>query len=247
MPWLIVLGIAAGGVTLWEVVKRFTGATKTIVTPGQHPATPMGDLGNGPGTLVNKVATTGIARAAAMTLYQALKSWGANPAAGTQGAVGLMAAVSAFQAASNTDPDAKSLTGPLPTTGKYDARTSAALTMYTQDPIAASSDAPPPTPPAPGTPAAVDYSTPGDAATAGYNLYMYLKAHGDDHSADEQILTQSFQQLVNTDPKYPGPAGALKPIIISKPLSVTSIYDAPTAAALAVVSGNSVAPGSGPF
>lgn len=240
----------AGGLGLigigYEVYKKLN-ASKVVVTPGQHPATPTGELGNGPGTVVYQVATTGPARAAAMTLYQALKTYGSNPAQGTQGSVAIMAATQAFQNAANSDPNSKSLSGPLPTTGIYDARTAAALTMYTNDPIAASKSAPPPIPPAPNTPAATDYSTPGDAATAGYNLYMYLKAHGDDNSPDEQDLVSTFQNLVNTDPKFPGPSGALKPQLVTTPLKTTAIYDGPTATALAVVSGDYRAPGTHAF
>lgn len=247
--WGLIAAAGVGGIALWELVlKKMFAGSATVVTPGQHPATPSSNpLSSGPGTLVYQVKTTGSAAPAAQALHSVLKQYGANPAAGTEGSAALLSAVVAFQVAANADHNSKLLSGPLPTTGLYDMRTSAALTMYTNDPIPPSAIAPKPVPPAPNTPAATDFSTPGDAATAGYNLFMFLAAHGDDKSPDEQDLVSEFQSLVNTDPKFPGPASSIKPILVGKPLAVSAMYDELTAQALKVVSGNYKAPGTGPF
>lgn len=154
--------------------------------------------------------------------------------------------VSDFQKAANIDLTMFSddlghhLMPDLKTNGIYDTATSAALTLYTHDPIAPSAAAP--KPPVPTGKAATDFSTPGNAATSGYNLYMYLKGHANDKTPNLVALVKQFQLDVNTDPKFPGPAGKTPPILIRNALSVTGVYDNPTADALAVVSADRISP-----
>lgn len=185
-------------------------------------------------TLAQKVATSGPGKAAADALYAYLKANGANSSPQ------LAQLASAFQAASNSDPNSRTLVGILPQTGSYDNQTSAALSLYTKDPI------PPATPPAPSPPppqaVIMNGAIPGAAATSGFNLYTYLKAHGNDKSAALQHLVLQFQLDVNTDPKFPGPATAIPPAIITAPLPQSGVYDAPTAAALTLMSQDPINP-----
>lgn len=178
-------------------------------------------------TLAAQVAESGAAKAAAQALYAALTS-------GT----GTAALVTAFQQISNTDPNARTLTGPLQVTGVYDVPTSAALTLYTHDPI------PPATPPAPQpmtAAQAADAFVPGAAATSGFNAYTYLKKRGNDRSAALQRLVHQFQIDVNNDPKFPGPAAPAARIITAR-LAETGVYDLPTSKALTVMSNDPVSP-----
>lgn len=190
-------------------------------------------------TTAAQVASSGIAKGAANALYAYLKVHGPD------GTSDLAQLVSTFQSQSNSDPAALGLTGPLSVSAVYDPKTSAALTLYTHDPIPAS------TPPAPGPPPSptqiADIYLPGAAATSGFNLYTYLKAHGNKPSdASLQKLVHQFQIDVNTDPKFPGPSaivgnGILK-IMIPNRLPETGVYDAPTSTALTVMSNDAIRP-----
>lgn len=143
-----------------------------------------------------------------------------------------VALVQAFEAASNADPMSVALNGTLPVAGVFDAKTSAALTTFTGDPIAPDPAAPPPAPPATFADA-TNMSVPGNAATSSFNLIQYLHVHGNDKSTTEAALVKQFQLDVNTDPKFFGPAAlpGLPKLVTSK-LAVTGVYDVPTAQAL---------------
>ena len=252
-------GIGAGALGLFggPIVALVTGAigatvgyfygakiateAKTLLPPSAMQA--LG-LGAAPAaatqTTAAQVASSGAGKAAAAALYAYLKANGPN------GSNDLANLVSQFQQASNSDPQGIQLTGPLPITAAYDAKTSAALTIYTHDPI------PPATAPAPQpppTPAQVaDIYLPGAAATSGYNLYMYLKAHSPHSPTDGSLnkLVHQFQIDVDTDPKFPGPAAVIGQGVLARvintPLAQTGAYDAPTAAALTVLSNDPIAP-----
>lgn len=227
MEWLIGLVIVAAGV-------GYGVYSKKLKVPAFLNSTPLGQAVQHL-TLAQQVATTGTAQPAAMNLYGYLKVHGAD------GSPAMTQLVGAFQTAANSDPNSTTLTGHLPTTGLYDSQTSAALTIYSHDPI------PPATPPAPSSPppmaVIMNASIPGSAATSGFNLYTYLKAHGNDKSAALQQLCHQFQIDVNTDPKAPGPASATGlPKTIPNPLPETGIYDAATAQALTVFSNDAISP-----
>lgn len=119
----------------------------------------------------------------------------------------------AFQKAHNANKIGQGMGGELPTHGKYDALTSAALTMYTGDPI-------------PGDPAATELRAPtlgevltakkigengttnGTAWSSGFNVKQWLIKNGTSNLNDPTLmsLVQQFQSDVNIDPGFPGPA-----------------------------------------
>ena len=223
------LGGAAIGYFLGDAI---TNEAKKLV----HPLGLQAALAGVTSTLAATVGTSGVAKAAATALYAYLKAHGAD------GSPTLAQLVQTFQSQSNTDPQAVQLTGALSVTSVYDTKTAAALTLYTHDPI------PPATAPAPQpAPSATDVMNPmvpGAAATSGYTLYMYLKAHGNS-ATDSNLhkLVQQFQIDVDTDPKYPGPApGAVPPIVFPTTLPQTGVYDANTAKALSVLTNDSISP-----
>jgi len=176
-------------------------------------------------TMADQVAASGVAHDAAMALYGYLQA-GGDPAQ-------VPANIATFQAAHNSDPNAVTLTGPLAVNGVFDVPTSAALTLYSHDPI------PPYTPPAPQPipPQAVIMNPliPGAAATSGFSLYTYLKAHGNDRSASLNRLVTQFQLDANTDPKFPGPSGAVGPRLIQVPITVNGLYTPEVQAALRIL------------
>jgi len=143
----------------------------------------------------------------------------------------LASLVKDFQVNHNSDNVAKTLSGALAQDGHFDERTSAALTIYTGDPIPPDPKAPKEPPPTLGE--VLTSKTPGTVAIAGFNLYQFLKANAkivngqwDDtgvNKATETSLVMSFQNAVNTDPKFPGPAYAPtpKPPIMIPKLDVT--------------------------
>lgn len=109
--------------------------------------------------------------------------------------------VKSFQAAEAKDKTTVGLAGPLKPTGAYDLPTSAALTVYTGQPI----------PPDPKHQAltfaqALDPQNPGPATIAGTNLYAWIKAHNGPQQTDSsfQSLVRGFQHAVNMDPAFPG-------------------------------------------
>jgi len=226
MEWLIagLVLLAAGAAAEYLKTGKFLPLT---LTPAGSTPTHQ--------ALAAQVAASGVARQAALNLYGYLKVHG------TDGTPALAQLVGLFQTQSNTDPNAIDLTGPLPVSGVYDPTTSAALTIYTHDPIPAAG---PPAPAPQLTQAqAQNMAVPGQAATSGFNLATYLQAHGNDKSPALQALVKQFQLDVDTDGKYPGPANATGlPTIITTPLQQTGVYDASTAAALAVVAGQTINP-----
>jgi hypothetical protein len=184
-------------------------------------------------TLAAQVASTGPAKPAAQALYAFLKKNGnaQSPA--------LSVLVQTFQKSSNLDASSNHLIGTLPETGVYDAATSAGLTMYTHDPVPMSPGAPPPPPPSPAVVA--NPLIPGAASSSGFNLYTYLKASKARSGDTYTQLVKQFQTDVNTDPKFPGPASADGlPKVVHTALTITGSYDAPTAAALTVVSADPI-------
>lgn len=213
------LGFTLGGNPLFPAVTAPTNmAPVNPVTGAVVPA--------GTPTFQSQVQKNGNAVNYAHALHDLLKT-GARPAP--------MAIVMAFQVAANSDPMAVALHGPLPTSGQYDTHTSAALTMYTGDPIPADENAPKPPPPTFAE--TIDMSKPGAAALSGSNLYQYLTVHGNDKSSILLSLVKQFQLDVNTDPKFPGPAvtAGMPKFIVAK-LQVNGNYDDATAKALAVMS-----------
>ena len=191
-----------------------------------------------PGHLVNVVAQNPYAKTAADALYHYLKLSGADGSPDFEGLV------HTFQSAAASDPKLKAIVGMLPLSGIYDQKTSAALTVYTRDPVPAQKGAPKPV--HPSDPATIhDASIPSHASLAGFNLYSYLLAHGDDGSEPESKLVSAFQEMVNTDPKFGGPANkTINHTFIGKKQRVTGIYDNATADALQVAVGVRVPPGA---
>lgn len=214
-----------------SVLKTPAGKSLVILTPKAPDGTP---------TAVATVATSGPAKDPAHALYDALTS------GGLAGAGDL---ITAFQQAANSDAASKKLSGPLPVNGRYDLPTSAALTMYTGLPI-------PPDPTAPAMivmnakqaqakPESVDFSTPGPGALTSSNLWAYLKMHGNVNKGGKNFkkvdpvlfeLVRQFQNAVNIDPKFVGPAFAYpKLAVIKKPLIIDGQYGGKTSDALAAV------------
>ncbi len=224
MIWYWVGGTAAAGALawlLWPEEKTKSSIQHLVPRADEHliPTTPQ----HRPG-LLTRVKTEGIAVEPAKTLYRSLR-------AGTSPAV----LVAAFQRVTNSDPMSRLLIGPIPVTGIYDPRTSAALSMYTEDPVPAHASVP--DLPHPTTPAAIlSMEIPGTAAVAGSNLYVYLLAHGKDGTKALSDLTRRFQHAVNTDPKFPGPAcrNGL-PILIADPLKEDGDPGPKTLRALGIV------------
>jgi hypothetical protein len=73
------------------------------------------------------------------------------------------------------------------------------------------------------------------AAYSSFNLYTYLKLHGNDKSAALKPLVKAFQHDVNTDPTFPGPVSFSGVKIIKTPLVEDGLYGPGTYAALKVM------------
>jgi hypothetical protein len=171
-----------------------------------------------------QVKTEGKATVPAQALYAYLKEKGPVPETAE-----LKARTLAFQKAHNADKAASGIGGQLTPDGLYGPGTSAALTLYTNDPI-------------PGNPAyqprqatlgevltskkiGENGSNAGVAYQSGYNVNSYLKKNGFTNSPSLQALVRQFQNDVNTDPLYPG-VGYLpspKPPIVWPKLSVDGL------------------------
>jgi len=239
-PVIAAVSAAAGAAVGYFYGAKLATEAKTLLPPSAMQALGLGTTAPAAPTIAATVAASGLGKAAATALYAYLKANGPN------GSNDLATLVSQFQQNSNSDPQGIQLTGPLPITAVYDPKTAAALTIYTHDPI------PPATAPAPQpppTPAQVaDIYLPGAAATSGYNLYMYLKAHSPHSPTDGSLnkLVHQFQIDVNTDPKFPGPAAVVGAGIIARiinnKLPETGAYDLPTSQALTVLSNDAIAP-----
>lgn len=219
-PLLIGLGLAIVGGT----------AAYFITKPKAAPTTPAGNQLNPVNSAPASISLPGVplppntssfaqatqqsgpAAPFAHHVYDYLKAHGLD------GSAQLATLIKDFQTNHNKDKIGSTLTGPIPETGFYDRLTSGALTLYTGDPIAPDPKAP--LPPTPTLGDVLTSKTPGAAATSGFNLSQYTKAHKYD-PADNQLrnLVTIFQSDVNTDPKFPGPAYAAlpkPPIMIAK-------------------------------
>ena len=220
--WLGGAGVV-GGLTwwLWPHEEPVSSVQHLVPKADEHllPKTPQ----HQPAALT-RLKTEGAAVPHAKVLYRSLRAGDAPPQL-----------VVAFQRATNADPVSRTLIGPVPTHGTYDPRTSAALTMYTEDPGPAHPSVP--DSPHPTSPAAIQsMEIPGTAAASGSNLYVYLLSHGKDGTKALADLTTRFQHAVNTDPKFPGPAckNGL-PILVPDPLKVDGDPGPRTLRALGVV------------
>lgn len=216
--------------------------TSPLKTPAGKPLVILAPKApDGTPTLVATVATSGVAKDAAHLLYDYLSS---------KGYAGSNDLVAAFQQQANSDPSSRKLTGPLSVNGRYDLPTSAALTVYTGLPIPPDPSAPPmvvmPAKQAQAKPESVDFTTPGPGAIAASNLWAYLKMHGNVNKFGKAFkktdpilfdLVRNFQNAVNIDPKFPGPAYAYpKLAIVKAPLVIDGQYGGKTSDALAAVS-----------
>jgi hypothetical protein len=176
------------------------------------------------------VASVGPAAGSAHALYDYLKAHGIDH---TQAMTDL---VTAFQQAAGGDQNSVGLHGSVPVTGRYDAATSAALTIYTGQPIPPDPSAPPNTSPD---------AAPGWSLSSA-NLYAYLAVHPKPKgmtatqrsAADSTLktLVKSFQHDVNTDPQFPGPAAKPPTMkVVTAPLTEDGIFGPNTAKVLAMV------------
>lgn len=214
--------VTNNGVPLAPKPTTVTVATTNPMTGQKMPV--------GSPTMVSTVQQSGPANPSARALYTYLKQ------SGTDDSPQMQSLVKTFQTTTNSDPTASFLHGKLNTDGVYDAATSAALTVYTGDPIPASPNAPPP--PAP-TPAQVQNPyVPGAASSSGFNLGQYFLAHGV-NSADptQQTLVLQFQRDYNSDPKvYGGPASTISvPTVPKARIPENGIFDSATSKALDVM------------
>lgn len=123
-----------------------------------------------------------------------------------------------FQKAHNASQIGKGLAGTLDVDGEYDPFTSAALTVYTGDPIPADANASlPPTATLGQTLTAKTFgeggTNAGSAYASGFNVIQWLKKNGTANPADPSLvaLVMQFQHDANTDPQYPGAGYALSP------------------------------------
>jgi len=151
-----------------------------------------------------QVQAEGKAVAPAKALYTYLKTIGQTETPE------LKALVMAFQKAHNSDKLGKGLGGQLSEDGLYGPGTSAALTMYTNDPIPGN----PKYQPRAATTGEIltnkvigeNGSNAGVAFQSQFNLIQHLRKKGYDGSSTLAALTKQFQHDVNTDPLFPGPA-----------------------------------------
>lgn len=123
-----------------------------------------------------------------------------------------------FQKAHNASQIGKGLAGTLTEDGEYNPFTSAALTVYTGDPIPADANAS--LPPAATLGQTLTAKTFGEGGTnagsayaSGFNVIQWLKKNGTSNTADPALaqLVMQFQRDANTDPQYPGASYALSP------------------------------------
>jgi peptidoglycan hydrolase-like protein with peptidoglycan-binding domain len=226
MVWpIIALGAATIGGLGWLIFGGNDKKTIPLTTTKEPstplaPATPKGNIikpveimpmvvnpvtgqpvPKGTPQFVKTVQAEGPARTPAYTLHDYIKS---NGYKGPQ----FKGLVAAFQQATNNDPMAVALHGPIPTDGIYNAQTSGALSMYTGDVIPADPNAP--LPPKPKFADIVDITKPGAAAISAFQLQVFFKKNKHDKNNPlERNLVRQFQHDVNTDPKAPGPALAI--------------------------------------
>lgn len=188
--------------------------------------------------LTEQVKVESKASAPAKALYAYLKAKGVEPETAE-----LKALTKAFQKAHNADKLSKGLGGALAEDGLYGPGTSAALTMYTNDPIPGN----PKYQPRQATLGEVltnkvigeNGSNAGVAYQSQFNIREYLKKHGHDNSATEKALVRQLQHDINTDPLFPGPSykPSPKPPFLHPKMSVDGIIGPQTKGA--ILSGSS--------
>lgn len=234
-PGIIAVGVALGAAGVAALLTK--PKTKALgVTPAGNPIAPVNNApasASLPGvplppnvsSFAESVQKNGVAVPYAHNLHDYLKAHGYDSSAK------LNQLTKDFQVNHNSDKVARTLSGELPVDGNFDQRTSAALTIYTGDPIPPDPKAPPI--PVPSLGEVITSTTPGSAAISGFNLYQFLKTNAKvvngqwdesgTNKATLQALVLQFQKDVNTDPKFPGPAYAPspKPPIMIPKLDVT--------------------------
>lgn len=189
------------------------------------------DPGTGIPQLSGQLSVEGPAMPQAHALFDYLKT---NGTANTQE---LKRLTLDFQRAHNANVAAKKVTGELVEDGLYGPMTSAALTVYTGQPIPPATSMQKTVPTSP--------SSPGTAALAASNLYAYLKLNGakNDGKAERKTLIKIFQHAVNTDPLYPGPASPnASTRIIKEKLVEDGLYGPKTSDALAAINFERIPP-----
>jgi hypothetical protein len=212
------------------------------IVPQALPPSPAGNpihvigptnVDTGAPTLVYNVATNGKAVARAHALYDFLVKNGPH----SDGTTAFADLTKAFQVVHNSDPDAVKLSTQhkIPEDGTYDQLTSGALSLYTGHPVPPNPIVPPPPPMTPAQISDPKRTTPvqSPAAYSSFNLYSYLKIHGNDKSAALKPLVKAFQHDVNTDPAFPGPISYSGVKVISTPLTEDGLYGQNTYKALA--------------
>jgi len=225
--WILALVPVAAGLGGWWWFNREDTSKVPLATGDGHKVTPVQFKPmvvnpvtgapvpvNAP-TFVSQVQSTGNAVQAAHDLFDYLKAHGYD------GSQVLSAYVLDFQKKHNSDPMAKALAGQLIENGKYDLKTSPALSMMIGDVVPADPSAP--IPPKPTFGELTDVTKPGAASLAAFNLQVWFKTRKHDKSNPvEKMLVKQFQSDVNTDPKFPGPAYQIKglPKLVTTPLSV---------------------------
>ena len=232
-------GLGAVGYTLYKGKKTQEASPSQgpPVTPNGHPTTPAAVspaaaqaaaqyLGTSlpPGgytDFANYLQTGSPVVPSAHALYDHLKAAGKrvpyDPSTGRATAA-TMVLTKNFQKAHNASQIGKGIAGTLDEDGEYDPLTSAALTVYTGDPIPADANAA--LPPAASLGQVLTAKSFGEGGTnvgsayaSGFNVVQWLKKNGTANTADPSLaqLVMQFQHDANTDPQYPGAAYALSP------------------------------------
>lgn len=189
------------------------------------------DPGTGIPAVSGQLSVEGPAMPQAHELFDYLKQ---NGTANTQE---LKRLTLAFQKAHNSTNPAKAVTGELVQDGLYGPMTSAALTVYTGQPIPPAGSMANTVPTSP--------SSPGTAALAASNLYAYLKLNGakNDGKPERKAIIKQFQHAANTDPLYPGPASMnASTRIIKIKLVEDGLYGPKTSDALAAINFERIPP-----
>lgn len=227
-PVAIAMGLVAAagaGFGFWQHKKNkavpppstppVTPAGNVLTPPAQPPAVNLSQLPPLPTGYTNYgdwIQKSSPATPAAHALYDYLKAHGVD------NQPDMHRLTTAFQKAHNASPVGQKIGGQLDTDGEYDALTSAALTIYTGDPIPGDPQALPPKQATLGQ--ILTSVVPGQSGTnvsaayqSGYNVNQWLEKNGTSNLLDPTLmmLVMQFQHDVNTDPQFPGPAYAISP------------------------------------
>jgi len=217
-----------GSFTPTPIGKTPGGNAVVSICNGKNPET-------GKNTAVFDLATNGLAVPQAHALFDYLT---ANRSA--DDTPEFHALVRDFTRAHNGDSNAMKLTEVLPTSGVYNDKVSASLTMYTGQPFAPAANVPPP--PQVTLAQIKDPATAktliGNAAYSSSNLFNYMKVHGNDKTPELKRLIKTFQHDVNNDPMFPGPVSFSGIKVIKNRLDEDGSYGPKTKAALAVTWGS---------